>query len=180
MKELQYPIGTFQMPAAVSQETMHGWIYDIYTFPAHLQELLAPLDTKLRMSTYRPGGWTIMQIVHHCADSHMNAFIRCKLALSEDNPTIKDYLETAWAKLPDATLPAPEVSLALLSALHQRWGLFFENLSEDQLRRTYFHPGHQRTFSLKEVLGMYSWHGRHHLAHIRLAIDQAKTMDIFA
>ncbi|MEK6482462.1 YfiT family bacillithiol transferase [Catalinimonas sp. 4WD22] len=172
MKELQYPIGKFKMPATVSTKLKEAWILDLHTFPAQLRELLEPLNQSALLSGYRPGGWRITQIVHHCADSHMNAFIRCKLALTEDKPVIKDYQETDWAELPDATLPAPEVSLQLLTALHQRWVVLFENLSEAQFQRTYFHPGHQREFSLLEVLGLYSWHSRHHLSHIRLAIEQ--------
>jgi hypothetical protein len=172
MKELQYPIGTFQMPESVSDVQGKHWISGLQNFPAQLKELIAPLDNNALMASYRPGGWSITQIVHHCADSHMNAFVRCKLALTEDNPNIKDYLETDWAEQPDAISPAPEVSLQLLTGLHQRWAVLFENLSKGEFQRTYFHPGHQRKFGLLEVLGMYSWHSRHHLAHIKLAIDQ--------
>jgi hypothetical protein len=178
MKHLQYPIGEFIMSNSIEQSTIHAWIEDLRAFPGQLSALIHPLSEAALQQSYRPGGWNIVQIIHHCADSHMNAFVRCKLALSENNPTIKDYLEKDWAELPDATLPPPEVSLQLLSALHHRWVVFFENLSQEQWQSTYFHPGHQRAFSLLEVLGMYSWHSRHHLAHIRLAIDHPHTKDI--
>jgi hypothetical protein len=107
----------------------------------------------------------------------MNAFIRCKLALTEDKPTIKDYQEALWAQQPDATLPSTDVSLQLLTGLHHRWVTLFENLLEAAWQRTYFHPGHQREFSMLEVLGLYSWHSRHHLSHIKLAIDQPVSRD---
>lgn len=171
MKELQYPIGKFSIPTDIEKITFKVWINDLRTFPAQLNELISPPSQAALQQSYRPGGWTITQIVHHCADSHMNAFMRCKLALTEDRPTIKDYLETVWAQQPDTTLPPPDVSLQLLGALHQRWVVLFENLSEEQFQKTYFHPGHQREFGLLEVLGLYSWHSRHHLSHIKLAID---------
>jgi len=172
MYELQYPIGKFNMPSDVQKSVLQAWITDLRTFPARLHELISKLDEKELQQRYRPGGWSIVRIVHHCADSHMNAFVRSKLALTEDKPVIKDYREERWAEQADATLPAPDVSLQLLTALHQRWVTLFENLQEAEWQRTYFHPGHQREFDLQEVLGMYSWHSRHHLAHIRLAIDR--------
>jgi hypothetical protein len=172
MNELQYPIGKFTMPAEAGPGTIKAWVQDLCSFPDQLAQLIHPLSRAAMNQSYRPGGWNIIQIVHHCADSHMNAFVRCKLALTEDRPTIKDYQEAIWAQQPDAILPAADVSLQLLAALHQRWVVLFENLGEEQWQRSYFHPGHQREFSVLEVLGMYSWHSRHHLAHIQLAIDQ--------
>jgi hypothetical protein len=177
MNKLQYPIGKFSMPTDRTQNTIHAWISDLRAFPEQLSELIYPLSQAALQQRYRSGGWTIVQIVHHCADSHMNAFIRCKLALTEDKPTIKDYQEALWAQQPDATLPSTDVSLQLLTGLHRRWVTLFENLPEAAWQRTYFHPGHQREFSLLEVLGLYSWHSRHHLSHIKLAIDQPVSRD---
>ena len=178
MKELQYPIGEFRMPAAVDAGTIESWITDLQAFPGQLKKLIMPLDAYALQKTYRSGGWTITQIIHHCADSHMNAFVRCKLALTEDRPIIKDYHESGWAEQADAKLPATDISLQLLTALHQRWVVLFENLNEAQFKRSYFHPGQQREFSLLEVLGLYSWHSQHHFAHIRLAIGQPFDVEI--
>jgi hypothetical protein len=115
---------------------------------------------------YRPGGWTVRQLVHHIADSHLNAIIRFKLALTEQEPSIKPYDEGAWAKLPDTTNTPPEVSLTLIEALHHRWTVLLRSMGSEDYRRTLFHPEHRRSFSLDEMLVTYSWHSAHHLRHI--------------
>ena len=172
MNQRKYPIGEFMMPDVIENGSLTRWINDLRDFPSQLNRLISVLSKSELQQFYRPGGWNITQVVHHCADSHMNAFIRCKLALTEDNPTIKDYYEADWAELPDATLAAMEDSIHLLKGLHLRWVFLFENLREEQWKRTYFHPGQQRKVTLLEVLGMYSWHSRHHLTHIKQAIDE--------
>ena len=172
MNPQQYPIGIFKMPDVLEDGLITRWINDLRDFPSQLNRLISVLSKSELQQCYRPGGWNMSQVVHHCADSHMNAFIRCKLALTEDNPTIKDYQETVWGEQPDVQQTAPYISIQLLTGLHQRWTSLFENMSQQQFQRTYFHPGQQRKVTLLEVLGLYSWHCRHHLAHIRIAIDQ--------
>ena len=120
------------------------------------QQLLTP---------YRDGGWTIAQVVHHLADSHLNSYIRFKLALTEDNPTIKPYDEAAWAMLADSRMPI-DSSLQLLESVHARWVTLLRSMKEADFARTYVHPEHGKTFTLWGVLGMYAWHGRHHTAHV--------------
>jgi uncharacterized damage-inducible protein DinB len=117
---------------------------------------------------YRPGGWTIRQVVHHVADSHMNSIVRFKLALTEDNPTVKPYEEDRWALLQDYKLPI-EPSLQILDGVHQRLTALFESFTDQQLERTFYHPASQDTATLKKVMALYAWHSQHHLAHIELA-----------
>jgi hypothetical protein len=116
---------------------------------------------------YRPGGWKIKQVIHHLADSHMNAFFRFKLALTEENPTVKAYDEAAWANLPDAVMGI-ESSMAIIKAVHEKWGVLLSAMTEADFRKTYFHPEKQRSQTLAEVALMYAWHGMHHLAHVQL------------
>jgi hypothetical protein len=115
---------------------------------------------------YRPGGWTVRQVVHHVPDSHLNAYLRFKLALTEENPTIKPYEEARWAELPDTAGTQIGVSLVMLEALHRRWVNLLRSMSEEQWGRTYFHPDQNKSLRLDGVLAMYSWHGKHHTAHI--------------
>ncbi|OFV90830.1 MAG: metal-dependent hydrolase [Acidobacteria bacterium RIFCSPLOWO2_12_FULL_65_11] len=126
---------------------------------------LAPTPDQIE-TPYRPGGWTVRQVVHHVPDSHLHAYARFKLALTEHEPTIKPYDEAKWAELPDTQTVSPEVSLTLLEALHQRWVALLRSLSPADYRRTFRHPDRGRVLTLDEVLGIYAWHGRHHVAHI--------------
>jgi len=116
---------------------------------------------------YRPGGWTIKQVIHHIADSHMNAYSRFKMALTEDNPTIKPYDESAWAKLADASL-AIDSSMAIIKAVHFKWAVILESMTDEDFQKTYFHPEKKRSQTLAEVTLMYTWHSKHHLAHVHL------------
>jgi DinB superfamily len=166
MDKLKYPIGTFVAPETITAEHRAEWIADIVALPQLLREAVAGL-TDIQLDTpYRDGGWSLRQVVHHVADSHINAYTRYKLAATEDNPTIRPYEEHIWAELPDAKHEAVEVSLALLDALHHRWAIHLKNMSDDDFNRTFYHPGSQRNFRLDFNLGLYSWHGKHHLAHI--------------
>jgi hypothetical protein len=124
------------------------------------------MNDKQLDTVYRDGGWTLRQVVHHICDSHMNAYIRYKLALTEDNPTIKPYHEDRWAECAEARSADIAVSIDLLDYLHKRWVLFMRSLKYPDFQRTYIHPQHNKIFSLKEVTGMYAWHGQHHLNHI--------------
>jgi hypothetical protein len=164
-EEIKYPIGKFKPPVTYTQHAINGWINDIKTFPGKLRNAVIGLNEKQLDTQYRTGGWTIRQVVHHLADSHMNSIIRFKWALTEENPTIKAYEEADWALLPDYHLPI-EASLKLLDGLHQRMGGLFDGLTEEQWNRTFVHPETGAVTPLKRNLAMYAWHGKHHLAHI--------------
>ncbi len=171
MKKERYPIGEFQCPKVISNEQIQQWIAEIKTLPQRVKEAVECLDDETLAYTYRENGWTIRQLVHHLADSHMNAYIRFKLALTEHHPTIKPYAEDKWAELIDSTLPI-DVSLALLEALHERWSYLLASLTDEQLQRTFDHPDSGST-SLAKNIGIYAWHGNHHVAHIHQALKRA-------
>ena len=160
----RYPIGPFVRPEHLTEEVVNSWINEIKEWPARLRQAAGTLTDEQLDTPYREGGWTIRQVVHHTADSHMNAFIRFKLALTETAPVIKPYDEAAWANLPDSGLPVEE-SLVLLDALHKRWVVLLSNLSTADLEKTFIHPD-SGIVTVGENIGMYAWHGRHHLAHI--------------
>ncbi|GEO11341.1 YfiT family bacillithiol transferase [Segetibacter aerophilus] len=165
--DVRYPIGKFET-LPYSEEIKKNWINDIRFLPNDIELAIQTFDEYQLDTPYREGGWTVKQLVHHIADSHMNAYIRFKLALTEDNPTIKPYEEAEWAKLPDTFNVPVNVSVTLLHALHRRWTVIIENISEEQFQnRTVFHPEHQKQMTLWHLLGMYAWHSRHHLAHIK-------------
>jgi len=166
IERLKYPIGQFEKPENISQDLLTQWIAQIDEFPDKLRDEVSDLDEDQLDSPYRPEGWTIRQVVHHCADSHMNSLIRFKLALTEETPTIKPYREESWAELADGKMPISP-SLMLLDGLHSRWTALMRSLSEEELHRTYIHPGQGKKIALNETIGLYAWHGRHHLAHIR-------------
>jgi len=166
----RYPIGEFSCNEVISSEEIQQWIQDIKTLPARLIEALTELEVEMLKKTYRKGGWTIQQLVHHIADSHLNSYIRFKLALTEKNPTIKPYAEDHWAELADSNLPI-EVSLTLIKGLHERWVYLLENLTDEQLKSTFTHP-QSGVITLEKNIGIYAWHGNHHLAHIKNAIQK--------
>lgn len=169
---LKYPIGKF-VPQPFSNEQRKKWINDIRFLPNDIEIAIQTLDEYQLDTPYREGGWTVKQLVHHVADSHMNAYTRFKLALTEVNPTIKPYDEAAWAELQDTFVVPVNVSVTLLHALHRRWTVINENISEfDFLNKTVFHPEHQKQLTLWDLLGMYAWHGQHHLAHIKNLKEQ--------
>ena len=165
MESLQYPIGRFTIPKEVSSEQVREAIRKISILPSQLVETVRPMTKDQLDTPYRPEGWTVRQVVHHLADSHMNAYVRFKLALTEDSPVIKPYDEGAWAKLTDSTL-GPEVSLILLGAVHSRWVPILEAMAEDDWNRVFVHPQYNRRQTLAQTAMLYAWHGEHHLAHI--------------
>jgi uncharacterized damage-inducible protein DinB len=165
MKENQYPIGKYQAQL-YSKEQLENWLIDIKFLPQHLEHAILNLDEHQLNTPYRDGGWTVQQVVHHVADSHMNAYIRFKLGLTEDNPAIKPYDENEWAKLKDTVEVPLNVSITLLHALHRRWMSVLENMSENDFERSVFHPEHKKEMTLWYLLGLYAWHGRHHTAHV--------------
>jgi uncharacterized damage-inducible protein DinB len=164
--ELQYPIGKFVKPEHIPEVLIHEWIKEIEKLPEQLIAAVDGLSEEQMDTVYRPGGWTITQVVHHIADSHINAYSRFHLALTEENPTIKPYQEAHWAELEDGKNAPVEFSLNLLTSLHQRWVYLLKSMTEEQYKRIFFHPGTNKVSSLNEVLGLYAWHGKHHLAHI--------------
>ncbi|HQQ93113.1 MAG TPA: putative metal-dependent hydrolase [Bacteroidia bacterium] len=164
-KDPRYPIGKFKAPEHYSSTLIQDYIQTIESLPDQLKKEVDGLSPEQLDTPYREGGWTVRQVVHHLADSHMNAFIRFKLALSEDQPQIKPYAEGLWAQMPDYTLP-PEASLQILTGLHERLALLWKNMSAADLEKTYVHPEYKKVYALKEVMALYAWHGRHHLAHI--------------
>ncbi|GJM63132.1 YfiT family bacillithiol transferase [Persicobacter diffluens] len=170
-QDLQYPIGEFQTPNQIHTELLETWITEIRQFPVQLEELISHSPPLSEEWKYRPNGWNIRQLVHHCADSHMNSFIRFKLALTEENPSILPYQEALWANVPDTQNAPIQSSLTLLHGLHQRWVILLQNLSKEQLNRTFYHPESKKSITLRENTGIYAWHCRHHLAHVKLALD---------
>lgn len=165
MDNLRYPIGQFDITKDINMDQVENLIAQIEAVPQLLVDSVKDLREGQLNSSYRPGGWTIRQVVHHIADSHMNGYIRFKLALTEDTPTIKPYNEALWAELEDArTLPV-EVSLKLVETLHKRWAVLLRSLSSTELNRQFRHP-EAGDLSIKMAIGLYAWHGNHHLAHI--------------
>jgi hypothetical protein len=164
--DLRYPIGRLVAPAETGAGARAEWIERIEFLPAEFRAAVAGLTPQQLDTPYRPGGWTVRQLVHHVPDSHLNAYVRFKLALSERDPTIRPYDQDAWALLPDTVYSPIETSLDLLASLHVRWATLLRALSEQEFERTYFHPESGRRFTLAEALGMYAWHGDHHLAHV--------------
>lgn len=163
---LRYPIGRFAAPASRDPEEMQQWIREIDAFPTELEASVADLTDEQLDTPYRPGGWTVRQLVHHMADSHMNAIVRFRLALTEDAPIIKPYEEAAWAELGDARDAPIDPSLTILRGIHDRWVRLLSSMSDDDWARVYQHPDYGPT-PLAQALAYYAWHGRHHVAHIR-------------
>ena len=161
----RYPIGPQPEPGEVSELARTQAVAALKRLPGELRSAVSGLGDMQLDTPYREGGWTLRQVVHHVADSHLNAYLRVKLALTEDHPTIKPYDEAAWAELPDSALGV-EVSLMLLDGLHQRWVALLEGLDETQWARTFVHPASQQLFSVAQTTLLYEWHGQHHTAHI--------------
>jgi hypothetical protein len=166
MEDLRYPIGKFTYTGPLTESDRSACIARIAAAPAKLRAAVAGLTDPQLDTRYRPEGWTVRQVVHHVPDSHLNAYTRFRLALTETVPTIKPYEEARWAELPDAKAGPVEISLGLLDALHVRWVLLLRQLKTQDWERTYNHPEHRREWTLDEVLAMYAWHGEHHVAHV--------------
>ncbi|WP_422661178.1 YfiT family bacillithiol transferase [Paenibacillus sp. EC2-1] len=162
--DMKYPIGTFQFNDEITSSIKDVWINEIENFPRLLRETVKDLVDEQLDTAYRSGGWTVRQVIHHLADSHMNAYVRFKLALTEENPVIKPYNETKWAELSDYRLPI-DTSLALLETLHNRWTNLLNSLTPADLDKKFIHPDSGEV-SVGKNIGMYAWHGRHHLAQI--------------
>lgn len=166
MNDLRYPVGPFEAPTGpLSEARRTALIGEVKAAPLALRAALGGLTPPQVDTPYRPGGWTLRQVAHHVPDSHMNAYVRFRLALTEDKPTIKPYAEDRWAELPEAKTAPVELSLDLLEALHRRFVLLLENMSAAEWSRQLTHPEHGLV-GLEWMLAMYAWHGRHHTAHI--------------
>ena len=162
--DLRYPVGTWTPPGDISDVMRQHYIADITAAPGALKGAVAGLSVEQLDTPYRPDGWTVRQVVHHVADSHMTAYSRWKLALTEDNPTIKPFDEAAWARLPDSNLPI-DGSLRIVDAVHHRWLALLHAMGQEQWTRTFNHP-ERGVVRLDLMLSLYAWHGRHHVAHI--------------
>ena len=166
MDDLRYPVGPFEAPAGpLSEAGRKALIAEVKAAPAALRAAFSDLTPQQLDTPYRPGGWTLRQVAHHVPDSHLNAYVRFRLALTEDKPTIKPYAEDRWAELPEAKTAPVELSLDLLEALHRRFVLLLLNMSAAEWSRRLTHPEHGLV-GLEWMLAMYAWHGRHHAAHI--------------
>lgn len=165
MTDLRYPIGKFEPPLEISDTQRLGLIEAIAAAPARLGQAISGLSSEQLNAPYRPDGWTVRQIVHHLADSHINGYVRCKLALTEAEPAIKTYAEHLWAELADGRNADPALSLSLLDALHRRWVMLLRALPPENFARTLRHP-EWGALRLDVMLALYDWHGRHHTAHI--------------
>ena len=171
MSDLHYPIGRFEPVTSLAPAQRVTCIDQIAAAPDGLRRAVTGLDDRQLDTPYRPGGWTVRQVVHHVPDSHLNAYTRFKLACTEDSPTIKTYEEARWAELPEARTAPIDVSLDLLTALHRRWVLFLRLLGPDDFARTVRHPEWGRP-TVDFLLAQYAWHGRHHTAHITALRDR--------
>ena len=161
----RYPVGQFKRPKKITPHERMAAIATLAELPARLTEALEGLDREQLDTPYRDGGWTVRQVVHHVPDSHLNSYVRFKLALTEDEPTIKTYAEDRWAELADTRATPVEVSLTLLDSLHDRWVRLLRSLTPEEWKRTFRHP-ELGTMTLEKTLALYAWHGRHHVAHI--------------
>ena len=170
----RFPIGKFSPPSGVTEAQRGELLAQVAQAPAQLRAAVRGLSEAQLQTPYREGGWTVRQVVHHVADSHMNAYVRFKLALTENEPTIKPYEEARWAELSDSATVPIETSLDLLQALHERWVALMRSMSAEDWRRAFMHPEHKRLVPLDQSLALYAWHGRHHTAHVT-ALRQAKS-----
>ncbi len=170
LEKLKFPIGKYQPNKFPNQNLVQQWIKTIEDFPSEVKQITQNISKEQRNYLYRPNGWNVKQVIHHCADSHMNSFIRFKLALTEENPTIRPYFEEKWAEIIDGINDDITLSINLLESLHSKWVYLLKNLTEAQLQRKYTHPEHGTVFNLYETIGSYAWHCEHHLAHIKNGI----------
>lgn len=169
LEQLKYPIGQFKKPESISKSQIEDWISDIENFPNSVENIVKNLSETELNYNYRPNGWNIKQVVHHCADSHINSLIRFKLTLTEESPTIRPYFEDRCAELIDYKEPI-EPAMQILKGVHSKLGILLRNFSDEDLKKEFVHPEHGKRFSLEETIGTYAWHSNHHLAHIEQAL----------
>ncbi len=167
LEKLRYPIGHFVKPDRITDTVIADWIAQLEAFPVVLEDLVRELREDQLETPYRPGGWTVRQLVHHVSDSHHNCYMRIKWALTENSPVIKAYDEKAWAELFDSRTAPIQLSLNHLKAVHAKLVFLLRSLSGEDLEREFIHPAGKRVVSLAETIGHYAWHGNHHYQHIR-------------
>jgi hypothetical protein len=170
LESLKYPIGKFVKPTSISENDIENWIITLENFPSKIKSLTKNLSEEQLNWVYRPEGWSIKQVVHHCADSHMNSFMRFKLALTEDLPTIKPYEEQLWAMLADGNDNDISPSLQIIEGLHKKWVLLLKTFTKKEFSKQFIHPESKRIYTLDEVVGLYAWHCNHHNKHIEQAL----------
>ena len=173
MPDLRYPMGPFVPDSSPDPQSRGLHIAQIEGLPVRMRRIVTDLSSEQLDTPYRDGGWTVRQLVHHVPDSHLNAYIRCKLALTENTPTIKPYNEDAWARLKDSELTPVEISLSLLEAVHVRWVTLLKSLKPQDFERKFNHP-ERGTQTIDELIALYDWHGNHHMAHITGLRDRMK------
>lgn len=166
MEILKYPIGKFEVPHEITGEEIEDWIKTLEVFPSKLKDCINAWSKEQLDTPYREGGWTVRQLIHHISDSHMNAMIRFKLGLTENNPKIKTYDQDGWSKLTDYSELDASVSIDLIEGVHTRLCSVLRGLKDNDLKRTIFHPEMNKSLSLEKILALYAWHSRHHLAQI--------------
>ncbi|NNK72699.1 MAG: putative metal-dependent hydrolase [Flavobacteriaceae bacterium] len=172
LEKLRYPIGKFEPPNPISEDQIVEWIKTLEAFPGKLEELVINLNDSQLDTPYRPGGWTIRQVVHHLADSHTHSYIRFKWALTEDCPVIKYYYEQRWAELEDAKTSSINLGLDLLRSIHNKLVYLLKSLSEADLNKSFVHPEYNKEIPLKTNIGIYAWHCEHHYAHIKNLLNR--------
>lgn len=166
IEKLRYPTGRFQLPEGMDKTQIDKYINEIKRLPEQLRDAVSGLNDEQLDTSYREDGWTVRQVIHHVADSHLNSYIRFRWSLTEETPTIKAYYEDRWAELDDARNAPVEISLKLLDALHDRWVMLLKNLDEEDLQKSFIHPESGKEVKLYVNIALYAWHSRHHLAHI--------------
>lgn len=172
LEQLRYPIGYYEIPNPILAENLQEWISILEHLPARLETMVKTLSNEQLATPYRPGGWTVRQVIHHISDSHHHSYIRFKWALTENNPTIKPYLEKEWADLFDAKTAPIQMSLNHLKAVHAKLVYLLKGLSKEDLQKKFTHPEGNEETTLAENIGRYAWHGSHHFAHIENLIKR--------
>lgn len=172
LEQLRYPIGIYEIPEPIATKHLEDWIAILEHLPQRLENMVTPLSEEQLETPFRPGGWTVRQLVHHLSDSHHHSYIRFKWALTEDNPIIKPYLEKEWSKLFDAQAAPIQMSLDHLKAVHAKLVYLLKGLSKEDLQRKFTHPEGNEETTLEENIGRYAWHGSHHFAHIENLIKR--------
>jgi len=176
LEKLKYPIGQFIMPDIFDENQAQIWISEIEALPAQIKKITENLSEDELKQVYRPDGWTLKQVIHHIPDSHMNAYIRFKQAITEDIPVVRPYYEERWAETEEAKNGDIKMSVMLLESLHQRWVVFLKTIKFEDYQRKYIHPSVDKELTLANMLGMYAWHGKHHLMQITNTIKQKKSL----
>jgi hypothetical protein len=172
LESLQYPIGKYSIPKPITEKHLEEWISVLEHLPSRLEKMVTPLSKQQLETSYRPGGWTVRQLIHHISDSHHHSYIRFKWGLTEDNPIIKPYLEKEWSNLFDAKTAPIDMSLNHLKAVHAKLVYLLKGLSNEDLKRKFTHPDGNEETTLLENIGRYAWHGSHHFAHIKNLVDR--------